>query len=325
MKKLGLFPGFLVLLALIPELLWGIYHPAEASPTVLQDDFIPRGAALYDKWYAVLGVEPPPGNMPLWSRQQTNTSSGADTWRCITCHGWDYQGKDGAYGSGSHYTGFPGVYQAAQIMTEDEIVAHLKGRRDPAHDYSAYLDEASLRDLAKFIKNGLIDDNQYIDLQTLSVKQGDKAHGQTLYDQECARCHGADGTQIKFRFEGMDAYLGTLAKLDPWRFLHKTRFGTPGTEMVIGYELGWTPQDGRDVLLYAQTLPTGLEMPSEVPPMSERPQEQVQQPGGPAQNLITGILTALGAMATSLGFAVLLGAALVGIMLLMVWLIRGRK
>lgn len=325
MKKFGLLSGILVFLALTVGVLWGSQRTVEASPLSLQNDSIPRGAALYDNWYAALEVEPPAGNMPLWSRQQTNTSSGPDTWRCITCHGWDYQGKDGAYGSGSHYTGFPGIYAAAQTMTADEIIAHLKGENDPAHDYSALLDEANLRDLATFIKQGLVDDNQYIDLQTLAVKQGDAAHGQTLYDQQCASCHGSDGAKIEFRFEGITAHLGTLATLDPWRFLHKTRFGTPGTPMVIGYDLGWTAQDGRDVLLYAQGLPSGLERPSEVPSMSERPQEQEGQPGGPAQNWITGVLTALGAMATSLGFAVLLGAALVGIILLLVWFIRGRR
>jgi hypothetical protein len=30
-----------------------------------------RGAQLYDKWYAVLNVDPPAGNMPIWNRQST--------------------------------------------------------------------------------------------------------------------------------------------------------------------------------------------------------------------------------------------------------------
>jgi len=87
--------------------------------------------------------------MPIWSRQTTNTLSGQDTWRCVTCHGWDYQGKDGAYRSGSNYTGFPSVYKQVQDMSEDEIVAHLKGSKDLSHDFSAYIDDASLNDLAK--------------------------------------------------------------------------------------------------------------------------------------------------------------------------------
>ncbi len=83
---------------------------AEDAPPP-QDDII-RGAQLYDKWYAVLGVDPPAGNMPIWSRQTTNTRSGADTWRCSECHGWDYRGSQGEYQAGSHYTGFPRLIDA---------------------------------------------------------------------------------------------------------------------------------------------------------------------------------------------------------------------
>jgi hypothetical protein len=112
--------------------------------------------------------------------------------------------------------------------------------------------------------------------------------------------------------------------VDPWRFLHKTRFGTPGTDMVIGYDLGWTAQDGRDVLLYAQSLPSGLEVEPQEPSLEGRSGESTQ-PGGPAQSIFTGMLTALGAVFTGLGFAVLLGLFLVGVLLVVVWLVRGSK
>ena len=92
--------------------------------------------------------------------------------------------------------------------------------------------------------------------------------------------------------------------------------------MPIGVNLNWTPQDGIDVVYYAQnSLPTGFEVaqttPQEILPVNNQ--------GGPAKNMFTGILTAFGAMATSLGFAVLFGAALIGIILLLVWLIRSRQ
>ena len=67
----------------------------------LSQDII-QGARLYDNWYAALNVLPPAGNMPIWARQTTNSRSGGDTWRCVECHGWDYRGSFGAYGSGSH-------------------------------------------------------------------------------------------------------------------------------------------------------------------------------------------------------------------------------
>lgn len=285
----------------------------------------PRGGALFDRWYAVTGQQPPDGNQPIWARQSNNTRSGPDTWRCVTCHGWDYQGKDGAYRSGSNYTGFPGVLQAAGSKSAAEIVAILKGSADKQHDFSPYLDDASLNDLAQFITTSLVDDNQYIDPITLQVKAGDPAHGKKLYTDQCARCHGADGTTIKFRFEGLDATLGTLALQDPWRFLHKTRFGTPGTPMVIGFDLKWSAQDGRDVLLYAQSLPSGMEKTANPPSITGREATPGAPPGGPAHGPLTGVLTALGAFLAGLGWNILVFGVLVGILLLVVWIIRGRN
>lgn len=287
------------------------------------DDAIIRGAMLYDRWYTVLEQDAPEGDMPLWETQTTNTASGPDTWRCVSCHGWDYQGRDGAYRYGANYTGFPGVYHARD-KSPDEIVASLQGQGNPQHDFSQYMNEASMNDLAIFITQALIDDNEYIDPQTLEIKGGDAQHGKQLYTQSCAECHGEDGKKIEFRFEGRQAWLGTLAQLDPWRFLHKTRFGTPGTAMTIGYKLGWTPQDGRDVLLYARSFPNNLEFV--VPPPSMEGEEASNQDlGGPAKSIFGGVLTALGAVATALGFAVMIGGLLVGIIFLVVWLVRGQN
>jgi mono/diheme cytochrome c family protein len=317
MKDKGLIiTGLSLLLAAILAI--SLALPAEGNPT--------RGAMLYDNWYGVLGVQAPSGSHPIWGRQTTNTRSGPDTWRCVSCHGWDYQGKDGAYRAGSgNFTGFPGVYAAVQNLSQDEIIQVLKGVKDPQHDFSKYLDDASLTDLAGFLKTGLIDDSQYIDPQSLSVKGGDAGVGKQNYNAQCADCHGEDGAKLKFRFEGRDATLGTLAVIDPWRFLHKTRFGTPGTPMVVGADLGWTAQVGRDVLLYTQSLPSGLETSTQPPVMSGREGESAKSPGGPVQSIFTGMLTALGAVFTGVGFAVLLGVFLVGILFVIVWSLRGKN
>lgn len=323
MNRNVLFIGILIFGAALVGLLASTISPVIASQPNQQGS-IPRGGALFDKWYAVVGQEPPAGNMPIWARQTTNTRSGPDTWRCVTCHGWDYQGKDGAYRSGANFSGFPGVYAAAQQKSTAELVSALKGENDPEHDFSAYLDDTSLNDVATFLKEAAIDDTEFIDPVTLKVKGGDAAHGKQFYDESCASCHGADGKTITFRFEGVNAYLGTLGVLDPWRFLHKTRFGTPGTPMTIGYELGWTPQDGRDVLLYAQSLPSG-QAPAPGPVMEDTRATPAPNLGGPAGNFFTGILTAIGAMIAGLGINVLAFAGLAGVIALIVWLLRTRK
>lgn len=264
-----------------------------ADSTPPQSDII-RGAQLYDKWYAVLGVDPPPGNMPIWNRQTTNTRSGADTWRCSECHGWDYRGSQGEYRSGSHFTGFPDLWTLVQGLTVDDIVSHLKGNLDPAHDFSAYLDDTSLTQLADFLKFGIIDDSVYINPISLRVNNPDFPHGQQLYQSTCLTCHGEDGKKIVLRIEGIDEYLGSIANRDPWRFLHRTRFGVAGTDMPIGINLGWKPEDGRDVLAFAQTLPTGAEITGEPTPNPLSTPAPLM--GGPARNLWTGILTSLGTL-----------------------------
>ncbi len=317
MKRTASICVFLTLVALTLRI-----SPTSAlSQTSTQVD-IPHGGALYDNWIAATGQQAPAGNHPLWSRQANNPLSGPDTWRCIACHGWDYQGKDGAYRSGTNYTGFPGVLADAQTQSVADITDILSGENDPSHDFSKYIDTAGLNDLAAFIKTATINDNQYIDPFTYDVIGGDSTHGKTLYNSACATCHGDDGARINMNFEGVQAGLGTLASIDPWRFLHKTRFGTAGTPMVIGYTLGWNPQDGRDVLLYAQqTFKTGLEKPTILPVL---PGDQTTA-GEPAQNVFTGFLTAIGAVMATAGFTMLLGAILVIILFIVLWSMRNNK
>jgi thiosulfate dehydrogenase len=311
-KTIRFFPVFIALFFLGVNIVRAQEFQSPAA------DDVTSGAQLYDKWYAALGKSAPEGNMPLWSSQTANTRSGAETWRCAECHGWDYKGKDGAYSAGSHYTGFPGV-----IDTAADVAAVLKGATDPGHDFSAYLDDASLNQLAAFIKNGLIDDSQYIDTVTLKTKGGDANHGQNLYETTCAKCHGMDGKLIIFRTEGINESLGAVASRDPYRFLHRTRFGVAGTEMPIGRELGWTPKDGVDVLAYVQTLPTGgeQEQPSNVGEGSGASPQVGGPPPGVAGGILTGLLAFLGTFGVSAFF--LFGLVVLGF--LVVWVLRKRK
>jgi hypothetical protein len=105
--------------------------PVTSAPTELTGDPI-RGGLLYDKWWIVLSVDAPDIDQPVWKTQSLNARSGSTTWRCKECHGWDYRGKDGAYGSGSHYTGFPGIL-TTQDKSPSEILAALKGGRYECH------------------------------------------------------------------------------------------------------------------------------------------------------------------------------------------------
>jgi thiosulfate dehydrogenase len=202
-----------------------------------------------------LGVNPPrkyahlEQNQPTPAQVQIHGGAMNATGGIIWCTG----GISGWF-SLHRFSGF--IYLLPRLEIE-AIVDHLKGKIDPAHDFSAYLDETSMTQLAYFLKNGLIDNAEYIDPVSLRVVNPDIAHGQELYSSTCLSCHGEDGKAIVLQIEGINEYLGSVANRDPWRFLHRTRFGVAGTDMPVGLRLGWTTEDGRDVLAYAQSMPTG--------------------------------------------------------------------
>ena len=214
-----------------------------------------RGGRLYDKWWEEAGLDEPSGDNPIWARQTTNTRSGLDTWRCKECHGWDYTGAEGAYGSGSHFTGFPGLL-AAQEKSFDDLLAQLTGKVDPQHDFSA-MGEPALTALVHFINEALVDMGPFIDAEAKAPIGGDAANGAQLFTSLCAPCHGEDGLEINFGSEDEPEYVGTIAVDNPWEFIHKIRAGQPGTAMPSAINSGWSMQQVIDLLTFAQTLPTG--------------------------------------------------------------------
>lgn len=219
-----------------------------------------RGGALYDAWWNVAGVTAaePTGDHPLWATRPdttSNTRTGPDTWRCKECHGWDYKGVDGAYGGGSHRTGFAGIY--GTTLSAQQTFDLIKS----GHGFGAAgLTDDDIWDLAKFVLEGQIDTDTIIDAG--GAFNGNESAGQMLYDSgigtnvACAACHGADGLFIPpgapVTFED---FVGLLANDNPWEFQHKVRFGQPGSAMPGSVAGGGTTDDVADLGAYAQTLP----------------------------------------------------------------------
>ncbi len=223
------------------------------AETLTTDAALSQGGQLYDKWWEALGIEAPEGDQALWATQSTNTRSGTDTWRCKECHGWDYMGADGVYGSGSHATGFPGVLGAA-AMSSDEALGWLNGTANADHDFSGMMDEAALNALVVFLQQEATDISAYVGAD--GVVNGDPRNGRDLFGETCAACHGVDGRTMNFGSADEPEFVGTIAADNPWEFFHKGSFGQPGEPMPMGMALGWTMQDIADVLAYAQTLPS---------------------------------------------------------------------
>jgi thiosulfate dehydrogenase len=241
--------------------------PAAPAPVATQAETLAKGGQMYDNWWTAAGVTPPTGNQPLWATQTTNTRTGLDTWRCKECHGWDYLGKDGAYGTGSRRTGFVGVTGASQTKTTEEIAGILKGSSNPQHSFSPMLDDASINTLAAFVKEGIVEDlREFIDYATKKPKTADAAHGAQLYVDTCQGCHGPDGLAIRFGTEAAPQFIGTIAVDNPQEFVHKTRLGQPASSMPAAIVLEWSMQDVLDVLAHSQTLPTTRPAQAEATP-----------------------------------------------------------
>jgi thiosulfate dehydrogenase len=223
------------------------------AQTLSQDPGVSGGGPLYDKWWEVTGADEPTTDQPLWKTQTTNTLTGADTWRCKECHGWDYKGVDGAYGSGSHQTGFKGILSSASLSAE-ELTAWLTGKTNPDHDYSQVLNEAQIAALVTFTQEELADTAAVINSD--KTVKGDPARGKVKFENTCAACHGLDGKKLNFGDDAEPEYVGTIAVDNPWEFIHKASFGQPGEPMPAGVALGWSLEDLANLLAYAQTLPT---------------------------------------------------------------------
>jgi thiosulfate dehydrogenase len=207
-----------------------------------------NGARLYDNWINALDADEPDKTHPAWPASNTK-KKGAVTWRCKSCHGWDYRGKDGAYAKGSYKTGIKGV-RAYAGKSPDAIHKIIM---DKTHGFTHDMmpPDAMLR-LATFVSKGQVEMTAYIDSDK-SVKGGDAKHGAAIFQNVCAACHGFDGRAINWGDDDEPGYVGTEASANPWEVLHKIRAGHPGVEMpsLMAFPL----EDAVDVLSYAKTLP----------------------------------------------------------------------
>ncbi|MFQ5784430.1 MAG: c-type cytochrome [Alphaproteobacteria bacterium] len=208
---------------------------------------IRKGGRMYANWADELGSDLPDTTHP--SYPGSGKKKGETTWRCKECHGWDYMGVDGAYGSGGHYTGIKGI--DGMLGGNPETI--MKIIRDKTHRYTEdMIPDEDLEALALFVSWGQVVMDQYIDRKTHRAI-GDVRHGAAIFQTTCAVCHGLNGKLIDFGSEGSPEFIGTVANENPWETLHNIRFGHAGDAM-IGL-IAFPVQDQVDALAYAQTLP----------------------------------------------------------------------
>ena len=204
---------------------------------------IARGGRLYDNWISALKFDAPKENHAAWPAANTS-KSGPVTWRCKSCHGWDYKGRDGAYAKGSYLTGIPGVTRFAGAEPA-QIVAIM---RDKTHGFGDQLKEQDLQDLAMFVSKGQINYETMIVPETKAPK-GNAETGSAYYNTICSGCHAKDGTKPT----DMPESLGKLMNDNPWETGHKVLNGQPGESMPAMRAID--RQVVADILAYLATLP----------------------------------------------------------------------
>lgn len=224
-------------------------HGAPQQPSTAWT--LAAGGRIYDTWWDALDRKKPSGTHPAYPKD--GKRSGATTWRCVECHGWDYKGADGVAGNGQpmgdRYTGITGIRKAQRLQPADIV----KLIRAAPHGYTAdMITDGELLRLAAFVRSGQHDTDRYIDRVTRKVR-GDAQRGAALFQTICAACHGLDGRALNWGTQQEPGFIGTEANKLPWEVLHKMRNSHPGAAMVNLRAL--TLKDAIDTLAYAQTLP----------------------------------------------------------------------
>ncbi len=214
--------------------------PAEAEDTELGPVFLlSLGGKLYDNAWTILDQLPPEGRNP--ALEQAISVPARDTWRCVTCHGWDYSGAE------IEGRAFPGL-------------SHLKGGDvdlikqsilDRGHPFPAgQLPELSIDLLAVFVAEGLYERAEIID--ETGASRGNPEFGRDIFEGACISCHQLDGRRFLRGEPGDRSSLGWVARNRPEQALHKIVNGVPAAEMLSLRFLSEAMI--ADVLAYLQTL-----------------------------------------------------------------------
>lgn len=210
---------------------------------------IARGGRLYDDWQKEIDAPPPTSRHPAYPKGATFAAIPVTNWRCKECHGWDYRGRDGVYGKGSHRTGIKGIRALAggdpQVVVE--LLMDANHRYHGKQSTRAVLDLQDLMDLANFVTRGQIDMDAYIDRRTGAAKGRADRH-RDVFDLLCVTCHGKRGDALS-----TGNTIGNVARDNPWEALHKIKNGHPGEAMpaLLVFDIEMVI----DILAYAQYLP----------------------------------------------------------------------
>ncbi len=169
--------------------------------------------------------QPPSERQPLFPAEVDIAP--AATWRCVSCHGWDYRGAEGHLGGVSTSPIFKSL-SGVRGLEPEELVARMTA---PSHrDMTTPVPGQLLLVLAKFLSIGQHDMGALMDAQGKAI--GDPLRGKDIYEGTCARCHQDDGKAPLYGEAGDKSSLGWIARNRPEQAVHKIRNGVPLADML---------------------------------------------------------------------------------------------
>lgn len=187
-------------------------------PSAGQASIISLGGRLYDSHWSVIRRRPPPGTHPNYPANAASPIS--STWRCVSCHGWDYAGSDGHLKTRSTDAPFFSLSGLVNRNT-DEIKKLL---RRPSHrSVVTSLSQRELQAIALFLSKG--------------------QHNISTVIRSNGTARGKPGDRSS---------LGWLARNRPAQTVHKIRNGVPSADMLSLRFLEL--KQIRDLLAYLQRL-----------------------------------------------------------------------
>lgn len=241
-----------------------VLHPADLVNTLAYMQALPsrpriaaivRGGRLYDTWSSEAGRAVPEGWHPAWPGDRRAEAEAdldesalaraqARSWRCASCHGWDYRGQDGATAADAPLPPFPGITGMAGADPA-QIAAVIT---DETHGFGRLLSQRDIMDLATFVSVGQIDMTPWIDPETSRFAPNAAAY-EGHYQTICATCHGKEGRAVRTM-----PPVGRSVTESPYHALHSVFNGHPGEDMPPVRAMGVETAAG--ILAFAETLPT---------------------------------------------------------------------
>lgn len=203
------------------------------------------GGKLYDNLWAVLEMAPPTGRNPAFPAG-TDVAD-ADTWRCVSCHGWDYRGAEGERARAT-----PGLTAPSLVALREGDPAMIAQRiLAPTHPFPAIeLPDMAVLLMATFVSSGQYDLSSFFDEAGRAV--GNATAGRDVFEGACISCHQLDGRAFLRGETGDRSSLGWVTRNRIEQSLHKTLNGVPAAEMLALRFLD--PSQVADLFAYLQLL-----------------------------------------------------------------------